>query len=410
MEDRNLDFLNLINSKLIKAIIRFLPFVSLLITNFIILLIFSYFFNIPIGNLYFWALFVIGFLFSLLTIKTNYILYWKTKEGIRNRIVSLIKSLVSKKDKKIEEKNKKNESNGIPKIGFLNSIILLIKNLYFNILNDFFILTIIWISLISFFYILNFIEIPNNFNFQNFATTITLIGVLSGFFQYYIKNYREQVSMKIADSISKYLSSIVKKINFKDFMSFLKDLYDNDNKIQEWFKNKNCHNISSQKKNIKSLIDRINKIILDEDTKKKKQNQIGGITYIHQTFLSFKIDASYLFDYLDYYKEFKKQNGESFNKQLLEECYKVYFERKLEEFKEKLNKEDLTEIRKIIFSSIFFFDEVFANLEKTLLEFRSLEKEELGDFRDFYNRFTYDCINYMLNVLLNFKQEYQKEG
>jgi len=405
MIDKKPNFLNLIDSKLTRTFIKYLPLVSLLITNFIVFLIFSHFFAIRMKSLFFWVLLSVGFIFSLIVLRTNYVLFTTLNDIIKSLFYK-IKSFLSKiKKNKIKgKKDKKLKLNKITsktiKIGLGNATYVIIKNLYFNILNDSFILAIIWTSVFGLVYLLNPSKIPNNFNFQNFATTITLVGVLSGFFQFYIKNYKEQVSKKVADSISKYLINEINKINFKDFMLFMKNL--DENEIKNYFNLSNKERQKNNKlKHLKTLTKRINKIILDED-RAKKNRTFQGIKCIHQIFLSFKIEPSYLFDYLDYYKEFKE---ESLNKQWLKESYNAYFKKKYKDFKKQINKEDLMEIRKLLFSSIFFFDEIQADLEKSTLDFKDIQKKELNDFRDFYKKFTYDCVYYMLDALLNFKQE-----
>jgi hypothetical protein len=79
----------------------------------------------------------------------------------------------------------------------------------------------------------------------------------------------------------------------------------------------------------------------------------------------------------------------------------MYFDEKFEKFKKDLMDEDLSEIKKLLFSSLVFFDEVEANIERSVLDFPLSEKDkEPKDFRDFYSKFTNDCIFYILDNVL----------
>jgi hypothetical protein len=355
MKNKNPGFLNLINNKLLRGIIKFAPIGSLIIANFFVLVIFSHFFNLPLNNWIFWVIFLVGFLFSLITVRTNYILHWKSKE--------------KQKENKLEEPVK------TPKIGMLNSLILLIKNLFFNILNDLFILTIIWTVIFAVPYLFGLINAPQNF--INFATIITLMGVLSGFFQFYIKNYKEQVSMKIAKSVSQYISGIIKKISFSDFLKNL-DKGDKE-KIQKIFSGKN-----------------------------NTQWQMAGFRDKNVTFINmpFQVKDTSTFDNIDYLIEENMVKDVDINFDKLNNLYEIYFKNKFNKFKEEIDEKDLIEVRKLLFSHLIFFDEVLADLEKINLEFDPQEdSEKPKGFREHYEKFSYNCVYYMLDLMLNFKEE-----
>jgi prepilin signal peptidase PulO-like enzyme (type II secretory pathway) len=362
-------FINLIKHKQITKFIKIAPIISLLITNFIVLFIFSYFFSLKTNSVFFWVLFLIGFLFSLITIRTNYVLFLK-KSNI----------LFWKNNKKDRNKgNKKTRAPKVPEIGLLSSLILLIRNMFFNILNDSFILIIIWIFIFSLFYILHLIKLPTNFSFQRFAISITLIGVLSGFFQFYIKNYKELVSMKIANSISKYLINVVKKISLNDFLNSLDDK--NKEKI---------HKIISKKEELKTYL--------------------KGFKHRTFTFIDFPFslsDTSFFdtFDYLVKTEEIKDIKWTDLNG-----LYKNYFGNKFNEFKKEIDEKDLIGIRKLLFSNLIFFDEVVADLEKITFEFVQEENKDPKGFKERYERFTSNCVYYMLDILLNFRTNKENEN
>jgi len=309
------------------------------------------------------VIYAIGFLFSLIIIRTNYVLFldWKVR------------------DKPTEnEEKKKNKNIRTHKIDFLNSLILLIKYLFFNALNDLFILTIIWAAIFFILYLFKLINPPTDFT--NLATIITLIGVLSGFFQFYIKNYKEQVSMKITNSLTQYVIKIIKRISLSDFLKSL----DNGNK-------KDIQKIISSKEEVKGYL---------MGFRPKPFTLINMPAMIKDTSI---------FDNIDYLVEEKLVNGIQLDISKLNELYKKYFEEKLKKFKEEIKEKDFIETRKLLFSNLIFFDEVIADLEKINLEYsQGDEEKEPEGFREHYEKFSYDCFYYMLDVLLNFKQEESK--
>ena len=283
------------------------------------------------------------------------------------------------RDKPTEnEEKKKNKNIRTHKIDFLNSLILLIKYLFFNALNDLFILTIIWAAIFFILYLFKLINPPTDFT--NLATIITLIGVLSGFFQFYIKNYKEQVSMKITNSLTQYVIKIIKRISLSDFLKSL----DNGNK-------KDIQKIISSKEEVKGYL---------MGFRPKPFTLINMPAMIKDTSI---------FDNIDYLVEEKLVNGIQLDISKLNELYKKYFEEKLKKFKEEIKEKDFIETRKLLFSNLIFFDEVIADLEKINLEYsQGDEEKEPEGFREHYEKFSYDCFYYMLDVLLNFKQEESK--
>jgi len=363
MDGQRFLFQGLINHRFSKTIIKILSLVSLFIANVIVLSIFSYFFDIPLKRWYFWIpLLLVGFLFSLITIKTNYVFCWKIR------------------DKQQGNKNTKEESVKIPKIrhqisniGLPNFLILLIRFFFFNILNDLFILIIIWIIIFAIIFLLGLIGSPNNFT--NLATTITLIGVLSGFFQFYIKNYKEDVSMNINNSLSRYITKTIDKISLIDFLKSL----DGENKedIQKI--------VSSKEKVICSFFN--------------PNNRKRPFTLINMPALINDVSIFYNIEYL---VEEKLVKGIGLDSGKLNTLYKTYFEKKFNKFKTDIDKKDFIGIRKLLFSNLIFLDETIAGLEAINLEYDK-EKEPEG-FKEHYDKFYYDCCYYLLDFMLNFKQ------
>ena len=116
-----------------------------------------------------------------------------------------------------------------------------------------------------------------------------------------------------------------------------------------------------------------------------------------------------VFDNIDYLIKEEQLKNFKIKWNDLNKLYKNYFEAKFKDFKKEIDEKDLIEIRKLLFSHLIFFDEVLADLEKINLEFIPEEDKDPEGFKEHYEMFAYDCVYYMLDILLNFKQEDQKE-
>lgn len=364
-------FLELIKSQWIKGFIRYLPLLSLALTNIILLIIARHFFRFYSFSLFnrdislSWLFLVIGIFLSIVLVRTKYVLHFK-------------EDTKKKQDAPIERVSSQGEVIKTDKGVIWNTACIFIKSLFFNILNDMLITSIFWVGFGSGLYAVGLMDVQQTFKLDTFVAAITILGILAGFFQFYIQNYKSEVSASIIKSITNYIQMATRDITFKDFVGFIDSKKNN--------------------KDYESLFSRINKIILDEE--KIKNNRLPNVKIIQQIALSFKTDPFSLFDYLDYYKEFGK--SDSLNKQHLKRAYEDYFAKKLTEFKESLDKKELIEIKRGIFSSLLFFEEIAANLEELNFDYPE-EKEDSIDFRDFYRKFINDCMFYLLDILLNLK-------
>lgn len=350
-------FLNLLSNKSIKHFISFSSIFSFVSGNFIIFFILSSFFNF-IGiekvseGIVKWGFFTLGLFFSFLLIKTHYFIRIKKN-----------------KNKKKKEVKDVLDYSGKIKLGFWNTLIILIRLLFFNIMNDLFIILVTWLVIFSAGYLFGFISIIGS-NFNVLIGLITIIGIISGIFQFYIQNYREKISQQIINSITKNMSRLVKKYSFNDFIEYTK----------------------KQKNNIHSSIESNLKTNQALPMLKVFKDLRGGRDVTNVTFNVNAGNDGLLAQTLEF---------SGIDKLKLINAYKIYFESKNKEIKKEINKLDLNDLRKNLLPNIIFFDEAIAQLISS--EY-SLEKiDEPDSYIEFLNKYAQDNVMYFIDKLLQFK-------
>jgi len=341
-------FVSLIHNNLIMLFIKIVPIIGFIISTFLVVIVFNYFFNL--GNVI-WIYGIVGFLLSILIIKSNYVF-----------------SLFSK-----QEKSPDNDEEKSLNYGALKVIIVMLKTLFFNVMNDLFILTLFWTILFGIAYLAEILSLPSSFDFNILISVITLLGILSGFFQFYIENYKKQVTDKINSVIIEYLRKAIRDVS----MDYFARICDEEPKYKE-------------------VLKRIGNIITDQDSKTVKG--APTIKSIMNLQLSLNADTHALFHFLEAYAEFSKEN--SLNRENLISMYEYYFKKKFEQYKTDINNEDFAEVSDTIFASILFFDEILASIIQANFELSS-DKDKLDRFDAFHNNFAEDCVYYALDKLLH---------
>lgn len=207
-------------------------------------------------------------------------------------------------------------------------------------------------------------------------SVLTILGIFGGFFQFYIKYQRRIITEKIQHSFSNYIKKNISNVTFQ---SFLKYMSENSN-------------------GKKDLLNRIKKIMFDRV--EKPNNKKPHLRDINNINLSFNMNQMLLFQYLEMYGEFG--NDSSLNKSMLIESYKNYFDMEYKKFKKELNKENFDELKKMIFSGIFFFEEIVSDLYSSDLNMFDLDKTP-SSFQDFYSEYAIKCTSYMMDDIIMMK-------
>jgi hypothetical protein len=344
------EFLNLLTSEKIKIILICFDLFIFILTNALIVYIFSRFF-IP-SNLNYFLIFITGTIISLFLIKTNYV-YILSGRHYNKQDNKKVLTLLDKVRKKV---------------GLINSIILLLKNIFFNILNDLFILSILWGFIFGVLFIFNLVSLSSNFN--NFATAITIIGVFSGLYQFYIKNYKEKIFSDIINMLSRYVTNATKRITFNDFLESIKDS-EKKNEINEI---------------VKSKIECIAK------TKGFRDNRLIIFN------MPISISDRSIFYNIEYIIKEKQSKRLTYSD--LNNLYREYFNEKYISFKREIDSQDFTETKQILLSSFIFLDEILNSIWKLNSDF-SLKIDDPKGFDENYIHFTNKCIRYILYKILD---------
>ncbi len=343
------DIYNVFKSNRINFIIKYLPLISLILSNLFIIVIFSNFFKLNFGFnlvLFYLILFIIGMFISIFLLYTTYFI-----------------SVKSNKNEIFDSINLTHELN----IDLWNIFVIILKNIFFNVLNNLFILIIIWTCIFYILYILNIISFYIDFIY--FATMITIIGVFSGFFQIYLKSYKEKISLKISNFLFKPINDILTDISFLNFIDYHKE--------------DDCYSD-------------LERFILTEEKLPSSKKGYRPIPYSLIKIVGNSSNKDY-FNSLESLIKMKKINNISIEK--LDTMYEDYFNNKFEKFKLNIINFDFTETKKYIFSELFFFEDLFVDLIK--INISQNHTNSNYNYDKHYSDFQKNCLNYLIEIIFN---------
>lgn len=271
----------------------------------------------------------------------------------------------------------------MPKISPFEFFSLSLRNLFFNMLNDSFILLIFWLTLYGSAILLSLTNRPGEDEFRLFSETMALVGIISGLFQFYVKDYKEKNTKIINSLIEKRLSEI-KTISFLDFKNYLSDHHLDSfvAKIDRIIKGRNIQTPSS---------------ILPYYVRKDRR-EFPVFNIYNQINRPIGLNDAQLFTYFENYadccSELKKTD-------LLK-----YYESYLSEKRNHIRKmSEIKELRKLIFTAIFFSDEVFYSYLKTLSSLPK-QKDKPENIVELTNNFGYDCVFDLVEDIISYEPKY----
>lgn len=360
-----MSFNELLNSNKIKRIIVGLDVTSFVLANLIIFLIINYFYNF---SLFGWKSILVLFIYFFVGLGISFV-FLKTETLID----------IGKKEKQTQSNNKiidieindKNQQEYIQKklsIGIFNLFLILFRLLFFNILKELFLIIIVWLSfLTSIFYMTNFISLENTYAFTNFVSVVTVLGVISGIFQFYISSYKQQISQKVLNSLTKYFIKIMNKVSYQNFLDYL------------------CEN---------------HKDIYNDVADFKQENKI--LQLLAKRHLPGK--QINVFNFSFYKNEFILEHINTNSKAKTK--LKKFFEIKNEEIKKELDLISVKELRKVLLPNIIFFNDIILELIKTQFEFDFDEYDNPNPetYEDFLKNFVAENVFYFIDRIL-----YEKE-
>lgn len=255
------------------------------------------------------------------------------------------------------------------------------RYLFFSILNDIFVLNVFWISYLFIVYSLKILSLPSNFDIVVFVAPITLIGILSGLFKIYTESYRNQISSNAVKPITQYVQDFVQEVNPKDFIDFLKEKGNIDITLLNDFDDFVHDRGSLKREYLKTLY--------DDGIRPIKNVTVNRIS------APYRIEPLNMFKLFDYYV--KDSNKEYVG--ILNEYYKDYFKHKIHEFNSKLDQVNFDESRTLLFSGIFFFNDLYTEIT-TVNESYKRHKRETKNFMDCYNKFVRKCSTNLMTYIM----------
>jgi len=355
-EDPNM--FELAKLKPIRLTIKIFPLISIFLSSFLVFYLINFAFNIQ----HYFLTYIFGTFVIILITKSDLFLKFKQKDLEKNKSKFKFRETLTSLHEIIRRFR--------IDIGFRNGSLLSVRLVLFNILNDLFMITIIWTALFG----ASSLIFSTSINGDLLVRTLTILGIFAGIFQYYISESKRNYSNKLESSISNYVKEhIALDISIRDF-------------LKECEKNKDLYN-------------RMKKILFDEVEKKKnKKIYDKRIQFVNNINLSLNMNASLFFQYIELYEEFAKEGSK--NKAELLNAYENFFKNKFTNFKEKVKKEDFSDLKKQLYSGIFFFNDVLMDIYKmdfTLSE--SNEPEEKSNFNEFYIKFAKDCTTHLVSFI-----------
>ena len=366
------DLKNLLNNSLVNKILRHIPILSFIVANALIIHFFSYFLIYP--NLHVSELFgleanffpayiksiiiyLVGGLLSIAFVKPNWMI--KISELItanpQNEKSDESNSVIREMDidaeivfKSTLDRLKNALWNRFVYLAelFVN-LLLMGRMIIFNIFNDSFMLLVFWAFYFFLLSIPRVVVYSSKYDYAVFFSAIGMIGILAGFFQYYIKTYHEKVISKIEKYIMNYVTSYLREsITAADFKSFFSKT---NNKKKQEIMNDFIEVINSRKG--------ITKNEMMKTTASRSQRR---------TPLTINVSNNYfgVFDDIGVFRQFDSVTCEysTIKKEVLMEMLSEYFQEKYRQFAYKVDNDNLSNLRNMLLPAIPFFDEMNVDL------------------------------------------------
>lgn len=359
---------SLVTHPVVLFLVNDLPVLSFLVANCVIFYIINFFWKLDL--IYSILIFIIGVLLSLAIIKPSYFL---DLDGLRKRVEMLKNTL------------RGSESHLLLKISPSELFSFSLRNLFFNMLNDSFVLLIFWLTIYGGTILLNLTILPGDNEFRLFSETMVLIGIISGLFQFYVKEYKTR-NMKIINSLIEKRLSEAKNVSFLDFRKFLKD------------------------KNLTSLESKIDEIIKGKYVQtpggilpciiKKERSEFPIYNIYNQISRPIGLNDNQLFIYLESYAE----GHPDLNKNDLVKQYRDYFSAKRQDINKAGRKQKTKELRKLMFTAIFFSDEIIYSHLNALTSLPE-SKDRPDCFIDIFNNFANNCAFDLFKQVVTYEPE-----
>lgn len=321
-----------------------------LATTLIVLTLYAFLDKNVHSLIYIWL--VVGAILSFFVIKTSYIMVNGDKKKQEKHSLKEIAQQTSK-----------------VKLGAWNSTIFFLRMLFFNLANELFLVLFFWIiymGIISLGYYIIYGVILFK-NFETLATILGLIGIISGFSQYFINEYRGRVVEKTMKNMAEYLNVLLSEISFKEFINYLKN------------KNQVLHS------KITSQFD----LPATRPLLEALHSQRSGNSVFQYPLYNLGMNDEAYFSIIERSKE--KQITDN-----LIEAYKGFFQEKQKELKNKIDLLPIDSLRKIFFEDYYFFNDMLPSLET----YDMTDKAKKIEDPQSYSEFKQEIASYFMRYLV----------
>jgi hypothetical protein len=335
--------------------------ISFIVANVLTYELFSIYFKASIPSTI--VIFVIGLIICSLILKTELIM------ELRDFIMTdHVFTTIRVKYRKMSPLLKPIIPRSIPNLLTVLSIALRLA--FYNIFNDLFLIIIFWSMYVGIAYkVFNLYELKY---FDSFIGVLTVIGILAGIFQYYIKSYKENEIPKIFSSLNILEHSIDTKYTFLEFKRFIEE-------------NEPTYSV---------IRDRIDLML---DFTKFQPILHKGVLLIKPNIVP-SIEGQEYFLRLD--------TQDTLDKALLIRAYANFFENRRLEVKKMIDDFDWKKLQSQFLSNIVFFDESIRDIIKnigSINEKQSKIYKNPSTYQEFLQNAKQEHSRQMLKYITNFE-------
>lgn len=368
-----MDFVSRIMSQQGRRIVAFLNQLSFVLANVILYVIFSKYTSANIVS--FMLISLIGFIligkiqqitpFTWLTVLAA-VLFWSNSLGkiIGLVILGLFAVIMLIQFAKADNGDDK---GGVTWIMFWKIFVVFPKLLFFSISYVLFPLLFVWIASLGVATLLGWASIKGDTTLL--LNVLTILGLIFGFFQFYLQRYEDKVQSKITQHFAATMINRT-KLMFSSFRKFVEE--------HQQYKD--------VEKKIETLIDKGGFKYLSDST--SRRNQGRSLT---QYFISVQKSAGPLIEFTILeadYRERKKMKD-------LSKAYAEFFEEKKKAIIEDLDLKQLRELGWSLLSNINILEESYT----TIVSFKP-EEDDPETYQDFLLKTEYELINYAMNHII----------
>lgn len=282
---------------------------------------------------------------------------------------------------------------------FKKFVFVIPRILFLNILHLTFPIIVVWTSLIFLITIIfaEWTGITSYEVLQRFVGVLTALGIISGFFQYYVSRHEERVQKKILNYLNNEIfSKIRNEFSYREFIRFLEE---ESRKLEKSKEDPN------RKNDLKNLLDKIKEI---ESNPRFERIKIfthlprlpGKDVHVENIIINQTLSDEIYFRQLEDELKDLKDKDKSDLKERLIRGYEQFFKDKKEKIIKNLDSDKIRKIGWILLENINIFEEAFAEIFmlSPLLE---TPKQKPESYEEFLRNTSAEILEEILNKFLS---------